>query len=163
MSNETHAEKYIIRSSQRVTAAHRTGAAAALLAGWSLFLWLLAPLATALFWYMLGEIAWHQMVEYQGWRWVADEAPWWLLVVFLSSLALFLWARINQSRFRGQEHRHRLADVAGARIAQDFGVDPVQREFWLRSRVLKVEFDKQSRIAKVLPRDIDAVEGGPPL
>ncbi|MFP5441379.1 MAG: poly-beta-1,6-N-acetyl-D-glucosamine biosynthesis protein PgaD [Gammaproteobacteria bacterium] len=163
MSNDTHADKYIIRSPQRVTAAHHTGAIAALLAGWSLFLWILAPLGTALFWFILGEVAWHQMIEYQGWRWLTDAAPLWLLVIFLSSLALFVWARINQVRFRGHEHRQRMADASGEQIARAFGVDPVQREFWLKSRVLTVSFDGQSRIRQVAPRDINEIDGRPPV
>ena len=157
------AHKYIIRSPERVTAGHHTASVTMLLTMWSLFLWLLAPFATALFWYIFGEVAWHQMREYEGWRWVVDVLPLWLGIIFLMSLALFLWARINQLRFRGHEKRTRLPDVGGDAIAKDFGVDPVQREFWLKSRVLAVAFDEKSRITPVAPRDIDAIEGRPPV
>lgn len=160
--SKDNASKYIIRSPQRVTAGHHGTSVTLLLTFWSLLLWLLAPVFTALFWFIMGEIAWHHMMESAGWRWVVDVLPLWLLIIFLMSLALFVWARINQVRFRGHEKRLRPADVAGGQIAQDFGVDPVQREFWLKSRVLTVVFDEQSRITKVAPRDIDAIEGRPP-
>lgn len=156
-------DKYIIRQPERVTAGHHGAVAASLLVMWSLFLWLLAPLGTALFWFIFGEIAWHQMKEYEGWRWLLQSAPLWLGIIFLMTLALFLWARINQLRFRGKEHRLRRPDATDERIAQDFGVDPVQRRFWQQSRVLRVHFDDAARITKVVPLDIDGTTGRPPL
>lgn len=163
MSNHSDAHRYIIRQPLRVTTRERTGGIAVLIAAWSVLLWLLAPLFTALFWFIQGEVAWHHMIEQQGWRSLAEVAPWWFLFIFLMTLALFLWAKVNQWRFHGKEKRLRMPDVTGERIAADFGVDPVQREFWLKSRVLVVRFDEQSRVEKVLPKDINEIEGRPPV
>lgn len=142
---------YIIRQPERVVGRGRHApATAAALSLWMLFLWLLAPLVTALFWFILGEITWHQMVVDAGLGAVRAALPLWLLVVFVMSLALFLWARLNQWRFRGHEHRRRLPDVAGGQVASDFGVDAAAREQWLQARALQVSFDEQARISGVV-------------
>lgn len=152
---------YIIRQPERVMGRGRHApAVAAALSLWMLFLWLLAPLVTALFWFILGEVTWHQMVVGAGLEAVGEALPLWFLVVFLMSLALFAWARLNQWRFRGHEHRHRIPDVDGARIAVDFGVDAAARERWLRARVLDVHFDDAARILSVSVRERSGEGGG---
>lgn len=144
---------YIIRQPERVLGRGRHAPAlAAALSLWMLFLWLLAPLMTALFWFILGEITWHQMIVDAGLEAVREVLPLWLLVVAAMSLALFAWARVNQWRFRGHEHRHPVPDVEGARIAADFGVDAAARENWLQARVLEVRFDDAARITAVSVR-----------
>lgn len=137
---------YIIRQPERVTSGRHAAGVAFVLTLWMLFLWLLAPLMTGLFWFILGEVAWHQMIEQEGWRPLARVLPLWFLIVFGMSLALFLWARINQWRFRGHEHRRRFPDATAAVIAADFGVSAADRDVWAGAAVLRVDFDERARI-----------------
>lgn len=140
---------YIIRQPERVTIGHHTAGVTFVLTLWMLFLWLMAPLMTGLFWFILGEVTWHQMIEREGWRPLVEVLPLWLLVIFVMSFSFFLWARLNQWRFRGHEHRHRIADAPAAAIAADFGVAEADREQWLKAAVLRVDFDEQARITGV--------------
>ncbi|HEX7813294.1 MAG TPA: poly-beta-1,6-N-acetyl-D-glucosamine biosynthesis protein PgaD [Burkholderiales bacterium] len=77
---------------------------------WSLYLYLLLPLATLIAWYVGFSAVYEEMVMRRGWEALVQLLGWYSLIILLIGLAQVGWASTNWARFKGKRDRRRLSE-----------------------------------------------------
>lgn len=103
------------------------------------YLWL--PLISIGGWLMGVNLFYEELIVQEGLEALLDLLGWYLLVIFLISLTLGVWALVQRIRFRGKDRRgqHQTVDVVS--LAGAFGVTTEQLGKWRDSKRLVISSD----------------------
>jgi len=129
---------------------HRAAFGLVTLAIWLLWLYLLMPAVTLLAW-AFGALRFVDvMVVQSGASSVFRLLGWYLLIVVILSGSLIGWALYNWIRFRNSDRRGARRGVQEHQaIADHLGVDARLLAGWQLARWVRVQFDRDGRIAEI--------------
>ncbi len=122
---------------------------------WVIWFYLWIPLLSLAGWLFGVEIFYDEMVVREGLQTLLDLLGLYVLVIFLISATLGIWAAVNLWRFRGKERRSARVAVDDASLADDFGVTTEQVACWRQSRRLLMSHDEQGNIIATTSQEQD--------
>ncbi len=116
---------------------------------WLIWFYLWIPLLSLGGWIFGIDLFHDEMIVREGLQSLTELLGWYLLVIFLISTTLGVWAMVNLWRFRGKDRRGARPVVADEVLANDFNVTAEQVNQWRACKRLVISHDPQGNIMAV--------------
>ena len=132
-----------LNSSQKLTTASIT------LVFWGALFYMWQPLFSAIAWAFNIKLFYDHMIVLGGYAAFFSLTSIYVAVAGTMMMALYVWAKINQFRFRGKDKRKQMPEVSATKMASAFFVDEEELASWQDAKNVVIHLDDDGRITSV--------------